>query len=71
VEKNAVYWAAINKLSYARSIDPSVASKAAKLISAYSQQIPDKGISFQLGYKEGDKINIGCWINETVSVKFY
>ena len=71
VEKNAVYWAAINKLSYARSIDPSIADKAAKLISAYSQQIPDKGISFQLGYKEGDKINIGCWINETVSVKFY
>ena len=71
VEKNAMYWAAINKLSYARSIDPSIADKAAKLISAYSQQIPDKGISFQLGYKEGDKINIGCWINETVSVKFY
>jgi hypothetical protein len=71
VEKNAVYWAAINKLSYARSIDPSIADKAAKLISAYSQQIPDKGISFQLGYKEGDKITIGCWINEAVSVKFY
>ena len=71
VEKNAVYWAAINKLSYARSIDPSITNKAAKLISAYTQQIPDKGISFQLGYKEGDKINIGCWINETVSVKFY
>ncbi len=71
VEKNAVYWAAINKLSYARSIDPSIADKAAKLISAYSKQIPDKGISFQLGYKEGDKITIGCWINEAVSVKFY
>ena len=71
VEKNAVYWAAINKLSYARSIDPTVATKAAKLISAYSQRIPDKGISFQLGYKEGDKISIGCWVNETVSVKFY
>ena len=71
VEKNAVYWAAINKLSYARSIDPSIADKAAKLISAYSQQIPEKGISFQLGYKEGDKITIGCWINEAVSVKFY
>ena len=71
VEKNALYWAAINKLSYARSIDPSIADKAAKLISAYSQQIPDKGISFQLGYKEGDKITIGCWINEAVSVKFY
>ena len=71
VEKNAVYWAAINKLSYAKSVDPSVADKANKLISAYSGAVPDKGVAFQLGFKEGDKINIGCWINETVSVKFY
>ena len=71
VEKNAVYWAAINKLSYARSIDPSIADKASKLIAAYSAAVPDKGVAFQLGFKEGDQINIGCWINETVSVKFY
>jgi len=71
VEKNAVYWAAINKLNYARSIDPSIASKAQKLINAYSAAVPDKGVAFQLGFKEGDKIDIGCWINETVSVKFY
>ena len=71
VEKNAVYWAAINKLNYARSIDPEIASKAQKLISAYSAAVPDKGVAFQLGYKEGDKINIGCWINESVVVKFY
>lgn len=71
VEKNAVYWAAINKLSYARSIDPTIADKAATLIAAYSAAVPDKGVAFQLGFKEGDKINIGCWINETVSVKFY
>lgn len=71
VEKNAVYWAAINKLSYARSIDPSIADKASKLISAYSAAVPDKGVAFQLGFKEGDQINIGCWVNETVSVKFY
>ena len=71
VEKNAVYWAAINKLSYARSIDPTIADKASKLIAAYSAAVPDKGVAFQLGFKEGDQINIGCWINETVSVKFY
>jgi len=71
VEKNAVYWAAINKLTYARSIDPEVATKASKLISAYSQAVPDKGVAFQLGYKEGDVVNIGCWINEKVTVKFY
>jgi len=71
VEKNAVYWAAINKLSYARSIDPEVADKATKLISVYSKAVPDKGVAFQLGYKEGDQVRIGCWVNETVTVKFY
>lgn len=71
VEKNAVYWAAINKLSYARSIDPEVADKASKLISLYSNAVPDKGVAFQLGYKEGDQVRIGCWVNETVTVKFY
>ena len=71
VEKNAVYWAAINKLSYARSIDPEVANKATRLISSYTSAIPDKGVAFQLNYKEGDQVRIGCWINETVTVKFY
>lgn len=71
VEKNAVYWAAIDKLNYAKSIDPSVAGKADKMIAAYKKAAPDKGISFQLGFKEGDKYNIGCWINETVIVQFY
>lgn len=65
-EKNAVYWAAINKANYAASIDPSVSSKAAKLINAYKQGIPDKGVSFQLGHKQGESYTIGCWINETV-----
>ena len=71
VEKNAVYWAAINKLNYARSVDPSISDKASKLISIYKGAVPDKGVAFQLGFKEGDSISIGCWINETVTVKFY
>ena len=71
VEKKAAYWAAINKLSYAASIDPDIASKANKLSSMYKQAVPDKSIAFQLGAKEGDVIKIGSWINETVTVKFY
>lgn len=71
IEKNAVYWAAINKLNYAKSIDPTVTSKANSLISAYKKALPDLSTAFALGIKEGDTINIGCWINETVTVKFY
>lgn len=66
-ENKAVYWAAIDKLNYARSIDPEVAAKCAKLIAAYEKQLPDKAISFQQGKKEGDKFTIGCWINETIT----
>lgn len=66
-EKKAVYWAAIDKLQYAKSIDPSVANKANKLIASYKQQIPNKSVSFQLNHAQGEKYTIGCWINETVT----
>lgn len=69
-EKKAVYWAAIDKLKTAASIDPSVANKAKKLIAEYSKRLPDKAISFQFNWKQGDKYTIGCWINETVLVDF-
>ncbi len=70
IENKAVYWAAIDKLNYAKSIDPSVASKCNRLISSYQAQIPAKSIGFQLAIKDGDRVNIGCWINETVTVRF-
>jgi hypothetical protein len=69
-EKKAVYWAAIDKLEYARSIDKSVSGKAARLISAYKKQLPAKSVIFQLGHVEGEKYTIGCWINETITVAY-
>lgn len=71
VEKNAVYWAAIDKLNYAKSIDASVAGRADKLAASYRAAAPNKSTAFQLGYTEGQKYTIGCWINETVVIKFY
>jgi hypothetical protein len=70
-EKKAVYWAAIDKLNYAKSIDRNAAPKANKLIAAYKKSVPDKGIAFQLGHEANEKYTIGCWINETVTVTFY
>ncbi|MCT4624634.1 MAG: hypothetical protein N4A46_13520 [Schleiferiaceae bacterium] len=71
VEKKAVYWAAINMCAKAKSIEPALATKANNLINAYKKGVPDKSIAFNLGYVEGNKITLGCWINETVTVKFY
>ena len=69
-EKNAVYWAAIDKASRAKQVDASLTGRADKLIAAFRKGIPDKSISFQFNYKEGDRYAIGCWINETVTVRF-
>ena len=69
-EKNAVYWAAIDKAAKAKQVDPTVASRADRTIGRLRAGIPDKSISFQLGWKEGDRYSIGCWINETITVRF-
>jgi len=69
-EKKAVYWAAIDKLNYAKSIDPDVSKKANRLIASYKQQLPNKSVIFQLGHVEGEKYTIGCWINETITVAY-
>lgn len=69
-EKKALYWAAIDKLKYAKSIDATVTSKANGLISNYKQQLPAKTVIFQIGIKEGDKFTIGCFINETITVEY-
>ena len=69
-EKKAVYWAAIDKLKYAKSIDGSVSSRANQMINSYKQQLPGKEILFQLNVKEGDKHTIGCWVNETITVDY-
>ena len=71
VEKKGVYWAAINMCYKAKSVDASKTSMSNKLISVYKKGVPQKSTAFQLGYKAGDKINIGCWINETVTIEFY
>lgn len=70
-EKNAVYWLSIKELYSAISVDPSSSKKANALLSNYKKRLPDKGVSFTLDKKEGDTYRIGCWINETITVKFY
>jgi tetratricopeptide (TPR) repeat protein len=70
-EKNAVYWAAIDYASKAKSIDASLTKQADALIANFKKGIPDKSIAFQFNKKDGDRYTIGCWINETVTVRFY
>ena len=62
--------AAIDKYSYARSIDSNVAATANKLIGRYSGSMPIKADAFSRGDKEGQRIKVGCGINETVTLRF-
>ncbi len=62
--------AAIEKYSYAKSIDPSVADEANEKIGKYKASLPEKQEGFMRGVKAGEKAKVGCWIGETVTVKF-
>lgn len=67
--KQVAILAAIDKYAYAKSIDSEVADEANSKISKYSDFRPDKQEAFMRGYKEGQKMNTGCWIGETVTLR--
>lgn len=68
-DSQIVTWAAVDKFLYARSIDPSVASEANKLIAEYSRYMPSKEEIFSRMYREGDKFRVPCWIQEDTVIR--
>jgi tetratricopeptide (TPR) repeat protein len=68
-EKTTIYWAAVDKFAKAKAVDPSVADKANERISTYSRYFPDVETIFFYSLKEGDPYTVGCWINETTTVR--
>ena len=71
IEKSAVYWAVVDKFIKAKSVDPSVAEQANKLIGQYSAYFPTKEDAFFEGITEGSSYTVGCWINETTKARFH
>lgn len=69
-KQKAVYWLAIETYAKAKSVDPSLAQTANSKIATYSKYTPNKEECFFIGVKEGDSIEIGCWINATTTAKF-
>jgi hypothetical protein len=61
--------AAIDKYAYARSIDEEVAAEASEKIGLYNGSIPTKEDVFMRG-KQGATERVGCWIGETVKVRY-
>jgi tetratricopeptide (TPR) repeat protein len=68
-EKRVGYIAAIDKASYAKRIDPSVTSKAQRIINSFSPHIPSRTQAFEKGKNPGDKYKINCWYSETITIR--
>ncbi len=63
------YWAAVDKYNQAKRVDPSIADLANSRISSYSRAFPSDENIFFYGLKKGDSYKVGCWINETTTVR--
>ncbi len=68
--ENVAYWAAVDKLVEAKTVDPSILEAANRLIARYSANYPNPEKAFIIGVKNGQTVKIGCWINETSTVRF-
>ena len=68
-DSQIVTWPAIDKFEYAKKIDPSVAKEANKMIRAYEKFMPSIEDIFQRTRKIGEKFKVGCWINETTTIR--
>lgn len=69
IGKKAAFWAAVDKYYKAKSIDPSVEQLAIDRINTYSAAFPTVERIFFHDLKEGESYNVGCWINETTTVR--
>ncbi len=62
--------AAIDKYTYARSIDESVAEEANRKINNFASALPEQQEGFMRGIEAGQTVRVNCWIGETVKVRF-
>lgn len=70
--RRTVYWAAVDKFQRARTADPSntqVVELAASRIAQFSRQFPIKTDIFFQGLSVGGNFTVGCWINETTTIR--
>lgn len=68
-DSQVVTWPAIDMWNYAKKIDPSVAKEANQLIGRYSVYMPSREDVFQKLMKEGDPYYVGCWIQESTTIR--
>jgi tetratricopeptide (TPR) repeat protein len=67
--KKVAYWAAVDQYAKAKRVDPELTDAANKKIGIYSAYFPQGELLFFYDLKEGDKYTVGCWINETTTIR--
>ena len=67
--KNTIYWAAVDKFIRAKQVDPSLESESDRLIEIYSRYFPVQSDIFFQDLQPGQRYTVGCWINETTTVR--
>ncbi len=68
-ESQKVVWPAIDMWNKAKSVDSSVAREANRNIANYRQYMPSREDIFQRGLKEGSSFYVGCWIQESTTIR--
>lgn len=68
-DSQVVVWAAIDMWNRAKSVDSSVAGEANRWIGRYRQYMPNTEDVFMRKMKEGDSYYIGCWIQESTTIR--
>ena len=66
---NCTYYLCLDRLERAKNVDPSCKREADKLIATYKKYTPSSEELFMKGYKVGEKVTIGGWINETTTIR--
>ncbi len=68
-QKKTVYWAAVDKFSKAKQVDPTLANDCDRLIDVYTQYFPAQNDIFFQDLQPNQRYTVGCWINESTTVR--
>jgi len=66
----AIYWLATDYLNKAIAVDASVRDKASAKIASYKKYFPERDECFFINVKDGDSVDVGCWIGESTKARF-
>ncbi len=70
IKQRCVYYLVIDKLERARSIDPNIASEAARLIGIYRRNLPAQtDIFMHPDLNVGSSFVVGGWISESTTIR--